>query len=209
MDAGPFAGWPMIRANLPTFFVIVVLIIGAVWWLMNWRYGSIIANRDSEIALLKGQRDDYKDKLSGATPDQAKNRVDDLERRIALLAKQVEPRSLTTDQRRLFSDNASVPSGEKYTVGLAVESSCTDCSIYADDMTQALRNVGWLVGNGVVMGPSRRPITGLALLVTNLQKLTPAETRLKGALEAANVPFNLFDGAREVPELLVVAIRPR
>src|SRR5579859_7548993 len=93
------AGWPMIRANLPTFFVIAVLmfsaILGTVWWLMDWRYGGIIsgrdgiiANKDSEITLLRGQRDDYKDKLSGATPDQAKARIDDLENRLAKL----EPR---------------------------------------------------------------------------------------------------------------------
>src|SRR5258708_36334735 len=111
------SGWPIIRANLPTFFVLAVLMFGAifgvVWWLMNWRYGGVIAgrdgiitNKDSEIALLRGQRDDYKDKLSGATPDQAKNRINDLERQLNALAKKVEPRSLTADQHRLLSDNA-------------------------------------------------------------------------------------------------------
>ena len=77
------AGWPLIRANLPTFVVIIVLILGAIWWLMDWRYGSlisnrdsIITNRDSEIALLKGQRDDYRDKLGGATAEQAKAAID-------------------------------------------------------------------------------------------------------------------------------------
>jgi hypothetical protein len=53
------AGWPMIRANLPTFFVIVLVLIGAIWGIFELRYrtiianrDSIIANRDSEIALL-------------------------------------------------------------------------------------------------------------------------------------------------------------
>lgn len=77
-----FAGWPMIRANLPSFVFIVILIFAAVWWLMDWRYGGIITNRDSEISLLKGQRDDYKDKLSGATPDQAKAKIEGLERAV-------------------------------------------------------------------------------------------------------------------------------
>src|ERR1700726_4068447 len=78
------AGWPMIRTNLPTFFVIVGLIVGVVWWIMDWRYGGIITNKDSEIVLAKSQRDDYRDKMGGATPDQAKARVDALEHTVRM-----------------------------------------------------------------------------------------------------------------------------
>jgi hypothetical protein len=79
-----FSGWPMIRANLPTFFVLLVLMFGAVWWLMDWRYGGIISNRDAEISLLKGRVDDYKDKLGGASPDQAKDKIEALEQTVNL-----------------------------------------------------------------------------------------------------------------------------
>ena len=75
-------------ANLPTFAVILVLMIAVVRWFVNLVHGgsvsnrdSIINNKDSEIALLKSQRDEYKNKLSGATPDEAKARVDVLEGR--------------------------------------------------------------------------------------------------------------------------------
>jgi hypothetical protein len=84
------------------FFVALLVLAGIIWTGMDWRYASIIAqrdgiiaNRDSEISLLKGERDGYKDKLSGATPDQAKARIDALEARLAA----VEPRKLTADQR--------------------------------------------------------------------------------------------------------------
>ncbi len=97
-------GWPMIRANIPTFIVLAALIFGVVWWLMDWRYGSIItgrdgiiANKESEITLLKGQRDDYKEKLSGGTPDQAKARIDSLEARLA----RVEHRRLNETQKKI------------------------------------------------------------------------------------------------------------
>jgi hypothetical protein len=49
-------GWPMIRANLPTFVVIVVLITGAVWAALSWSYGSIISHQASEIKLLERQK---------------------------------------------------------------------------------------------------------------------------------------------------------
>lgn len=47
------AGWPMIRANIPTFIVILVLITGCVWAAMNWGYGSLISNKDAEIKILE------------------------------------------------------------------------------------------------------------------------------------------------------------
>jgi hypothetical protein len=50
------AGWPMIRANLPTFILIVVLIVGAVWAALSWSYGSIISHQAAEIKLLERQR---------------------------------------------------------------------------------------------------------------------------------------------------------
>jgi hypothetical protein len=77
-----FAGWPMIRANLQTFFVIVVLIFGAVWWLMDWRYGAIVASKIGQIELQDRQLADYKQKLDGASPDQAKAKIDALEEKV-------------------------------------------------------------------------------------------------------------------------------
>jgi hypothetical protein len=50
------AGWPMIRANIPTFIVIVILIVGLVWTAMSWAYGSIIRRQAAEIKLLERQK---------------------------------------------------------------------------------------------------------------------------------------------------------
>jgi hypothetical protein len=66
------SGWPMIRANLPTFFVILVLIIGAVWWVLDWRYSGVLASKNGQIELQDRQLADYRQKLDGASPDQAK-----------------------------------------------------------------------------------------------------------------------------------------
>jgi hypothetical protein len=77
-----FAGWPMIRANLPTFFVILVIIIGAVWWLMDWRYGAIVASKNGQLELQDRQLADYKQKLDGASPDQARAKIEALEHTI-------------------------------------------------------------------------------------------------------------------------------
>src|ERR1700722_2426786 len=78
------AGWPMIRANLPTFFVILVLMIGAVWIVVNWSYSSVLASKNGQIELQDRQLSDYRDKLKGATPEQAKEKIDALERTVRM-----------------------------------------------------------------------------------------------------------------------------
>jgi hypothetical protein len=70
------AGWPMIRANLPTFFVILVLMVGAVWVAFSWAYGGVLASKNGQIELQDRQLADYRDKLKGATPEEAKAKID-------------------------------------------------------------------------------------------------------------------------------------
>jgi hypothetical protein len=85
------------------FFGAVAILVAAAWWAMDWRYTGVIANRDAEISSLQIQRDEYKNKLSGASPDQAAQRIAALE----LKVKDLEPRPqrhLTDAQRKKIVD---------------------------------------------------------------------------------------------------------
>jgi hypothetical protein len=63
--------------DAPLSFVAAVLGTALIAWIaLDWRYSTIIANKDSEITLAKSQRDDYRDKLGGATAEQAKAAID-------------------------------------------------------------------------------------------------------------------------------------
>jgi hypothetical protein len=68
-----------VKATAIPFIVAVLFCAGLVYQAVDWRYSAIIANRDSEIVLLRSQRDDYKDELNGASPDQAKKQIEDLQ----------------------------------------------------------------------------------------------------------------------------------
>lgn len=190
-----FAGWPMIRANLPTFFFIVVLIFGAIWWLMDWRYGGVIAqrdgvinNRDSEITLLKGQRDDYKDKLSGATPDQAKARIDALEARLA----SVEPRRLTASQRTALIAGLIPPRAISI-----VSEAAGDSPQLATDFASVFKSAGWLINEGSVMGLGNRPPTGIAVQIPDPNNPSQTATVLMNALRSQNIRFDI----RQAPNM--------
>ena len=59
--------------NAPVVFALAILIIaGVIWWALRWRYSGIIRNRERTIAL-------YKNRLGGASPDEAKAKIDSLE----------------------------------------------------------------------------------------------------------------------------------
>jgi hypothetical protein len=187
-------GWPMIRANLPTFFVILALIIGGVWIVFQWSYGSLLTSKNGQLELQDRQLSDYREKLQGATPDQAKARIDDLEARVRRV-EQTGPRSLTTEQRQIIIQTTRVPSGAQYALIVTSEGGCPDCPVYAAAFERALRDAGWNVRNGMVMGPGRRPTAGIALVVPNPAKLSDEASALQRALQAAKIDFEIFQGA--------------
>lgn len=204
-----FAGWPMIKANLPLFAVILVLMLAAVWWLMDWRYGGIIANRDSEITLLRGQRDDYKDKLNGATPDQAKAKIESLEARLAALEPRlaaIEPRRLTTDQRAILISKLSPPLGTTPAVAVVAEAA-GDSLQFAADFASVFRSAGgWTVNEASVMGLGARPPSGVAISIPDINHPTPEISVILAAFQAAKIPFDIKQGVAmqgNVTEILI------
>jgi hypothetical protein len=179
-------GWPMIKANLPTFIVLTALIVAVVWWLMDWRYGGIIANKDSEIVLLKGQRDDYREKLSGATPDQAKARIDALETRLARL----EPRRLTDTQREDLASRVRLSGGTPRSIEVARDIDCTDCSALVADIAAAFGASGWQVQTPKMMGPSNPPPSGVAVRCADPAHPSAEERMVIDAMRAIGLGFD-------------------
>jgi hypothetical protein len=82
----------MIWANPKTFALMTAVIITVVWLIVNYSYSTILSNKNSQIELQDRQLSDYKQKLDGASPDQAKAKIDALEKTIDLtIGKRWEP----------------------------------------------------------------------------------------------------------------------
>ena len=200
----------MIKANLPTFFVILALMIGTVWIVFKWSYGTVLDSKNSQIELQDRQLADYREKLHGATPDQAKARIDDLEGRLRRV-EQAGPRSLTTEQRQALTQNARVPAGVRYALTVTSEGGCPDCPVYASAFERALRDAGWGVQNGMVMGPGQRPVQGIALMVPDPANLSVEASTLQRALRAAQIDVELIQRAPPFgmpPIELLITARP-
>lgn len=181
-----------------TFGLALIALVAAIWWFMDWRYAGVIVNKDSdiaskvgELALARSQRDDYKDKLSGATPDQAKARIDSLEARLGA----VEPRRLTSDQRAALIARLSPPGGATPTISIAAEAS-GDSSQLAADFSAAFRSAGgWNIAEPMVMGIGNRPPSGIGINLPDPAKPSPEVLVVIKALQAAKIPFDVRQAA--------------
>ncbi len=75
--------------HAPRIYFVAILFLGGIlagiWTAMDWRYSSIIANRDAEISGLRSQRDEYRVKLNGATPDQVVQKIKELTNQVEAL----------------------------------------------------------------------------------------------------------------------------
>lgn len=187
------AGWPMIMANLPTFFVILTLMIGAVWVVFSFTYGAVLASKNGQIELQDRQLADFRDKLKGATPEQAREKIDALERTLRMTVGQKwEPlnhwqiATLTSKLREITKGRAQIMYENAMGKDLAQ-------SIF-EAFKRAEWNEAWLspgsgLGDGIVVGWSSRAVA------------------VKEGLEAAaKLPVWAKDTEKEIPDLIIVGV---
>ena len=65
----------VIRGALWSVAIIAAVVAAVVWFFAGQIYGSAVSAKDATIETLKTQNDSYKEKLSGATPEEAKKRI--------------------------------------------------------------------------------------------------------------------------------------
>jgi len=188
------AGWPMIRANLATFFVILMLMLGAVWIVLNWSYGTIIASKNGQIELQDRQLADYKDKLHGATPDQAKAKIEALEQTVRMT---VGSRWAVLSRDEIATLAGKLKEIEKSRASIMYENALG--KELAQNIFEAFKAAGWTgatigpgsgLGDGIVVGWSSRAVA------------------VKAALESTDpkLPVWAKDTEKEIPDLVIVGV---
>lgn len=193
MDAGALANTVAEQAvavwNAPIPFLAAIIFVGWLIWLgMRAHYRGRLESKDGLIALKDGQLQDYKDKLSGATPDEARARLDALESRIDALG----PRKITAEQRRRMIPELELFRGCK--VDITADATSADAAQLARGLTAAFNAAGWRVQNGVGLGigSTITPASGIGLLVENPSALTDAQTAIISALNGAGLEHDVL-----------------
>uniref|UniRef100_Q07RD6 Uncharacterized protein n=1 Tax=Rhodopseudomonas palustris (strain BisA53) TaxID=316055 RepID=Q07RD6_RHOP5 len=185
--------WEKILAQLavvgsaPIPFVVALLIVGGlIWWAIDWRYSAVLTHRDAEIS-------EFKAKLSGATPEQARDKIELLERTIRnMVGTNWQP--LTRPQ--IANLAAKLKEIAKSRVQVMYENHLG--KDLAQSIFDAFREAGWDqamlstgggLGEGIVVGWSSR-----------------AEA-VKSALESvAKLPVWAKDTEKEIPDLIIVGV---
>ena len=119
-------------AEAPLVVGAAVLFLGAIIWAaLRWRYSGMIERRNRIIAL-------YKARLDGATPDQAKFKIDSLEGQVVSLRNREWPRLTPA----AVTDFESVLSSQGPHV-VSVLPQDKDSVFLARELVDAFRRMGW------------------------------------------------------------------
>jgi len=167
----------------------------AVFTLCLLAFGTIWKFREENLALRQ-QLSEYRSKLGGASPEEAKAALDVLTDEVTALQARLKPRRVDARQRQVILDRLKIPSGPPYTLAIVHEGGCWDCPQYAADFDDTFRNIpGVQVSKRVTMGLAQRPPRGLAVIVSDPGHPSAQDTALLQALQGAGIDFDV-QGAR-------------
>jgi hypothetical protein len=82
----------VIRAAPYPFALAVLIVAGAIWFVVNYAYSAVLSSKNAQLELADRKISDYKEKLNGATPDQAAAAIAGLEKQVASLQKKEDER---------------------------------------------------------------------------------------------------------------------
>src|SRR5215472_9086524 len=190
--------WPVVWANKATLIPILVGIVVFEWVILSFWYSGRLASKEAEIRLQGRQLADYR----VASPAEAKARIEALEQWL----RRFEPRQLTDDQQKTLRERARVHEHQELTI---IFESGSDCATYAAAFEAALREAGWDLHNWQIVNPPRRPRSGIAVQVPDLNNIPREAELLRTALVAAHVDIELINmkdfPAKSPVQLLITA----
>jgi hypothetical protein len=156
----------------------VLIVVGVIWITVKWKDRAALHNKNTQIELLARQVNDYKEKLSGASPDQAATKISELEKEIAAFREHDDKRfrqivpALTPSQIYEWSAKLS-----KFKVGaLYIRSLEHSSEDVRESLYELFRKAGWPnttirnVDPTTVTTISSRGAQGAALVLVELFK---------------------------------------
>jgi len=181
------------------FFSIVILAAAlsaaAAWLVLQTRY----AKQLHQLA-------EYEDKLGGATPDEARRRIESLQARVARL----EPRRLTRAQKAMLQKLLPLPEKAGLTeISVAHDAAHADCAPYATDFVEVLRACpGWQPSSVTLFGAGHQTQWGLAIVSFPRGRTAAGGKLLSKALAAAQIEHETIHSDQEQLELVITSRPP-
>ncbi len=137
--------WSVISAAPFTFIAGIILAGIIIWVAVRAIYLSEIRSLEARLKLRDDEIADYKRKLNVGSPDEAKDRIDRLEREVSLL----HGRHVTKAQAEAIRREASAANGR---IRIMSDPSASDSGTYVGQLQDAFKDAGWSVEGGQIMG---------------------------------------------------------
>jgi hypothetical protein len=185
--------WAVVTAAPIPFAKAVAIAGGLIWLAVGWSYSSILSGKSAQIELQDRQLADYREKLKGATPEQAKDKIDALEHTIRVTVgarwtplSKSEISTLASKLKDIQKSRASIM--YENALGKDMAQSIFD-AFKAAGWDEATLDHGSGLGDGIVVGWSSRAVA------------------VKAALEStAKLPVWAKDTEKEIPDLIIVGV---
>jgi hypothetical protein len=199
--------WAVISGAPVAFFAATLVAALVIWRAMEWAYRHRLDGAQEESERLTRELGDYRNKLAGATPDEAKERIEALERQITELL----PRRLTSAQMDSLRENlhAGVPQAPTaYFVEIAHDMGCTDAQSFKGQLMNAFQSAGgWAISGPAVLGIGTLPPTGLGIHAIDPSRPQGGEKIIADAFTKAGIPFDMLPGGHPGAIRLLISIR--
>jgi hypothetical protein len=199
----------VLAAPIP-FLLVVGFVAFGIWKFLAHHYSGRLDAKDDLLALRQAQLDDYKEKLSGASPEEARARVDALEQRIEDGFNALAPRILSEDQRKKMVEALDVQNGHHVTI--AHDAAVADSVKLARSIGSAFLAARWTTSTPMVMGLGNPPPSGIAVIVSDQNNLTAAQlaiiiafkiAKIEVDIQTGNPGFSATDGPQSVAQIIV------
>ena len=148
----------------------VVMVAGAVagvtWVIAGQINSATIDGKNATIESLKTQIESYKAKLNGATPEEAKKRIDELESissaqqaQIIVLEQRLAPRDLSSEDRQYLINElkkwAIIPdsSAKRNAYFMLYFHATRESQVFQDELADTFKAAGWDVSKSPLLSP--------------------------------------------------------
>ena len=169
-----------------SFLLVASTIFALCYFHIRHQFSEHIESFDSRLKLRDDQIADYKEKLHGATPNEAKSRIEALEKAVADAA----PRRLGQNKCHELSEHLKGSSGS---IHWRASTFSPDSYGYMRDFLELFSSLGWKVSHGQTENPAATvgSKTGLVLFVG--PGAQDEMNRVQNALLASEITFDRFD----------------
>lgn len=169
----------VIRQAPVSFLLCLACLAVIIWRLISWRYSSVIGSYEARNKLQADQIADYKNKLSGASPDEAKARLDALDATVAKLAS----RSLSNEQSARLAQQLSRDPGR---ANITLSLSAPNAKLLHANLERCFREAGYVIRTWITM-ETKITHSYVSLKVPDAEHLTQRQTNVLMALRDVNL----------------------